>query len=228
MCIDISNSLQQKGILPLEHLKQISPIFKTEYRRHGCTTCLPVGITVEQFWHNYNYLNNRFRSIKQQLSEPILSLYYVKFHKKIVDRDYDLVWFIKQVEFVAKYFLIEDPNRIILEEIISIADRYQKGFLFKVPLDKEMQELTSVEYFFFAPFRWCFSCQKSCLIDEITVEKKCRVCNNKLYSVNNSFIGFIKSKRYPFLNCLPCCYKTGAKAVKRITELNLKHPTHKR
>ena len=222
--IDVGSTKKVKSAL--DYLKEVSPIFKTEYRRHGCTTNLPIVITKEIFWHNYKRLQNRFVKYKDLLNAEDLAKYNKDFKKDFDDPD--LEKFKKRVEFVAKK-LTDSTAKTILSEIADTIDRYQKGALMKVPIDKK-KTTYSKEFFYICPYKWCNFCRESRLIDEIddsTKDGTCNICGNVLYSLpnpKNSFIGFPSSKKYPHINCLPCCFKNEGKFKKKISECNISHP----
>lgn len=215
----------------LDYLKEVSPIFKTEYRRHGCTSNLPVVITKKDFWHNYSRLIQRFQGIKNTLKQTDITDYQKKFQKEIDSQDPDLIKFKKRVEYVTRK-ITNSSDKKILEEIADIADRYNKGALMKVPMDKKKTKY-SREYFYICPYNWCAFCRESRLSDEIDQSSgahkalNCKKCGNKLYSLpnpKNSFIGFPSSKKYPHINCLPCCFKNESKFKKKISECDISHP----
>lgn len=225
---EVTTSGTKKVKSVLEYLKDVSPIFKTEYRRHGCTTNLPVVMSISDFWNNYKRLIKRFEEFKAKLKDKDIDEYQKKFKKDLETRDWALDKFKRRVEFVMKKTTITLDKKI-LAEIIDIADRYHKGALMQVPLNKKKTEY-SREHFYLCPLRWCHFCRESRLLDEIEDGKVCKICNNKLYQLQNqknSFIGFPSSKKYPHINCLPCCFKNISKFNKKIAECNITHPTKK-
>jgi len=225
--LDVGSSKKIKSAL--DYLKEVSPIFKTEYRRHGCTTNLPIVINKSDFWHDFSRLQNRFMRFKDQLNSEDSAKYTKDFKKDIDSQVPDLEKFKKRVDFVAKR-LSDSLAKSILNEISDIVDRYQKGALMKVPIDKKKINY-SKEFFYVCPLRWCSFCRESRLIDEIDESGKnaiCNICGNVLYSLpnpKNSFIGFPSSKKFPHINCLPCCFKNDGKFKKKISECNISHPT---
>ncbi len=215
----------------LDYLKDISGIFKTEYRRYACTDNHPVVISVKDFWRNYGRLTKRFQQIKNQLKPKDLETYNKKFQKEIETKDQSLEKHRKRVLWVAKR--LEGTSKTIVNEIADIFERYERGAQMKVPLDKSLSKY-SQEYFYFCPRKWCYFCRESKLSDEINNNTKkgdlCKVCQNNLYilkDMKNKYIGFPDSKKHVHLNCLPCCFKASTKFDKKKGTCNLKHPTKK-
>ena len=223
--VDITGAKKTKSVL--EYLKDVSGIFKTEYRRHGCTTNIPTVMSSNDFWHNYRRLIKRFEVFKAELKEKDSLEYDKKFQKDLEMKDPSLDKFKKRVEYVAKKIGISSQKKLLLE-IADIVDRYHKGALLKVPLDKKRTQY-SKEYFYFCPFKWCLFCRESRLSDEIS-NNTCKICENELYTLpnpKNSFIGFPSSKKYPHINCLPCCFINENKFKKKVAECNISHPVKK-
>ena len=213
----------------LDYLKDVSKIFQTEYRRLGCTANHPVVISIKDFWRNYGRLTKRFQELKSKLSAKEQENYKERYQKELESGDQSLDKYRKRVSWVSKR--LSGIDKTVTEEIADIFDRYDKGAQLKVPLDKNMTKF-SEEYFYFCPRNWCYFCRESRLSDEIEKDKKgdqCRICQNKLYSINikNTFIGFPDSKRHNHINCLPCCFKNKSKFDKKRVTCKVNHPTKK-
>ena len=209
-----------------DYLKDVSPIFKTEYRRHGCTKNMPVVMTQEEFWKNYSRLKQRFKLYLSRMSKEDLKEYEDRFKKDLQEQNQDLDKFQKRVNFVYRRTTVQ-PDKSILDQIGDIAKRYHQGALMKVPLDKK-KKAYSKEYFYLCPLRWCHFCRESRLSDEIGSDGTCAVCQSQIYTLpdtHNSHIGFPNSKKNTHINCLPCCFKNKTKFVNKIAECNVSHPT---
>jgi len=220
----------KKAMSALDYLKEISGIFRTEYRRLGCTENFPAVISIRDFGRNYGRLSKRFQQIKSQMKKKDQDDYQKRFKKDFDSHDQSLDLHRKRVSWVAKK--LDGLNKTLATEIADVFDRYNKGAQMKVPLDKNKTKYSG-EYFYFCPRKWCYFCRESRLSDEIEMIKKnatCKICANKLYSmkgVKNTFIGFPDSKRHNHLNCLPCCFKNESKFKKKIDVCRVSHPIKK-
>ena len=181
-------------------------------------------IDVNDFWKNYNRLNERVNNYLERLDKKIQDEFHRKFAEELEKVELGTAKLIDRIAFIIRHTENKDDAKI-LKEIQELFIRFDRGVQMKVPLDKTLKKW-SAENFYFCPLNWCYFCKLARTSDELTDKKTCTVCNNNVFNSTegHSYISFPNSKQEAHLNCLPCCFKKEKK--RRETQCVFSHPTH--